>query len=215
MAAMRYLFYPHPTIFAFSSSLLLNLFFHKCHWLAIISKCQTKKLNNNETLNVSLQFYLSVTLIHYVLLFTIMISCLLFQYLLFTSYCPMPHLCKCPELLSSCWEVSSGFLVHRNMDTGLQQKSTALLTQLFEKLVNNKLVNNFEKYSLFSDFEYGFRSSWLTGYNLADVVDRISRVFIGLQLPELYHLLYLRLSTECGMLIFFTNASQIEFQDEY
>lgn len=101
MAAMRYLFYPHPTIFAFSSPLLLNLFFHKCHWLAIISKSQTKKLNNNETLNVSLQFYLSVTLIHYVLLFTIMISCLLFQYLLFTSYFPMPHLCKGPELLSS------------------------------------------------------------------------------------------------------------------
>ena len=71
MAAATYMFYPHFNSFALSFSLLLNLFFHKYHWLATISKYQTKKLNNTEKLNVSfIIFYVSTIVIHYDLLFT-------------------------------------------------------------------------------------------------------------------------------------------------
>ena len=33
--------------------------------------------------------------------------------------------------------------------------------KVFEKLVNNRLVDDLEKFVLFSDFQYGFRSSRL------------------------------------------------------
>ena len=32
-------------------------------------------------------------------------------------------------------------------------------SKVFEKLVNNKIVDHLEKSGLFSDFQYGFRSS--------------------------------------------------------
>ena len=34
-----------------------------------------------------------------------------------------------------------------------------VVSKVFEKLVNNNIVNHLEKYDLFSDFQYGFRSS--------------------------------------------------------
>ena len=34
-----------------------------------------------------------------------------------------------------------------------------VVNKVFEKLVNNWIVNHLEKYCLFSDFQYGFRSS--------------------------------------------------------
>ena len=34
-----------------------------------------------------------------------------------------------------------------------------VVSKVFEKLVNNSIVNHLEKYDLFSDFQYGFRSS--------------------------------------------------------
>ena len=36
-----------------------------------------------------------------------------------------------------------------------------LAIKVFEKLVNNRLVDHLEKFGLFSDFHYGFRSSRL------------------------------------------------------
>ena len=38
---------PH-TLYPLSSLSLLYVLFPDCHWLAIISKCQTKKTSNNE-----------------------------------------------------------------------------------------------------------------------------------------------------------------------
>ena len=35
----------------------------------------------------------------------------------------------------------------------------AVVSKVFEKLVNNRIVDHLEKYGLFSDFQYGFRSS--------------------------------------------------------
>ena len=50
-------------------------------------------------------------------------------------------------------------------------------SKVFEKLVNNRIVNRLEKCGLFSDFLYGFRSSQSTT-NLPTVAsDRIARAF--------------------------------------
>ena len=35
----------------------------------------------------------------------------------------------------------------------------SVVRKVFEKLVNNRLVNHLEKCGLFADFQYGFRSS--------------------------------------------------------
>ena len=59
---------------------------------------------------------------------------------------------------------------------GLQLKTTALLV-FFEKLVNNRIVDHLEKCGLFSDFQYGFRSSRSTADLLTVVSDRIARAF--------------------------------------
>ena len=47
----------------------------------------------------------------------------------------------------------------------------------FEKLVNNRIVNHLEKCGIFSDFQYGFRSSRSTADLLTVVSDRIARGF--------------------------------------
>ena len=61
-------------------------------------------------------------------------------------------------------------------------KTTTLLVfflwlVVFEKLVNNRIVDHLEKCGLFSDFQYGFRSSRSTPDLLTVVPDRIARAF--------------------------------------
>ena len=53
----------------------------------------------------------------------------------------------------------------------------SVVSKIFEKLVNNKLVDHLEKCGLFSDFQYGFRSSRSTAQLLTTVSDRIARAF--------------------------------------
>ena len=52
-----------------------------------------------------------------------------------------------------------------------------MVNKVFEKLVNNKIVDYLEKCGLFSDFQYGFRSSRSTADLLTVVSDRIGRAF--------------------------------------
>ena len=52
----------------------------------------------------------------------------------------------------------------------------SVVSKVFEKLVNNRIVDHLEKCCLFSDFQYGFRSSQSTG-DLTFVLDRIARAF--------------------------------------
>ena len=52
-----------------------------------------------------------------------------------------------------------------------------MVNKVFEKLANNRIVNHLEKCSIFSDFEYGFRSSQSTADLLTVVSDRIARSF--------------------------------------
>ena len=63
-----------------------------------------------------------------------------------------------------CWKVSSVFLVIKDVGERSTAKNYHLATLLsvinkvFEKPVNNRIVNHLKKCGLFSDFQYGFRS---------------------------------------------------------
>ena len=52
-----------------------------------------------------------------------------------------------------------------------------MVSKVFEKLVNNTIVDHLEKCGLFSGFQYGFRSSQSTTDLLTVVSDRINRAF--------------------------------------
>ena len=52
-----------------------------------------------------------------------------------------------------------------------------MVSKVFEKLVNNRIVDHLEKCGLFPDFQYGFRSSRSTADLLTVVSDRIARAF--------------------------------------
>ena len=52
-----------------------------------------------------------------------------------------------------------------------------MVSKVFEKLVNNRIVDYLEKCDLFSDFRYGFRSSRSTEDLLTVVSDRVARAF--------------------------------------
>ena len=53
----------------------------------------------------------------------------------------------------------------------------SVVSKVFEELVSNRLVDHPEKFSPFSDFQYGFRSSRSTANLLTVVSDKIARVF--------------------------------------
>ena len=65
-----------------------------------------------------------------------------------------------------------------------------MVSKVFEKLVNNGIVDHLEKCGLFSDFVYGYRSSQSTADLLTIVSDRIARAFNRSGLLELWHLIY-------------------------
>ena len=85
-----------------------------------------------------------------------------------------------------CWKVSSVVPVFKNVG----ERSTAttaknyhpvsllsVVSKVFEKLVNNRIVDHLEKCGLFSDFQYVFRSSRSTADLLTVASDRIARAF--------------------------------------
>ena len=53
----------------------------------------------------------------------------------------------------------------------------SVVSKVFQKLVNNRIVYHLEKCGLFYDFQYGFRSSRSFADVLTVVSDRIARVF--------------------------------------
>ena len=53
----------------------------------------------------------------------------------------------------------------------------SVVSKVFEKLVNNRIVDHLEKSDLFSDFQYDFRSSQSTADRLTVVSHRIARGF--------------------------------------
>ena len=88
----------------------------------------------------------------------------------------------------------------------------SVVSKVFEKLVNNRIVDHLEKFGLFSDFQYGFRSSRSTLDMLTVVSDRIARDFNRSGATRAVPLIYPRLFTGFDMLVYFTNLSLMEFQ---
>ena len=90
-------------------------------------------------------------------------------------------MCLKESCFGDCCKVSLVVPVFKNVgerSTTKNYSSVSLLSvvsKVFEKLVNNKIVDNLEKSGLFSDFQYGFRPSQSTAYLLTVVSDRITR----------------------------------------
>ena len=90
-----------------------------------------------------------------------------------------------------------------------------MVSKVFGKLVNNRIVDHLEKCGLFSDFQYGFRSSRSTADLLTVVSDRIARAFNKSGATRAVALDISKLLTGIGMLVIFTNLSLMEFQVIY
>ena len=82
-----------------------------------------------------------------------------------------------------CWKVSSVVPVFKNVGERSTAKNyhpvslLSVVSKVFEKLVNSRIVDHLEKCGLFSDFQYGFRSSRSTPDLLTVVSHRIARAF--------------------------------------
>ena len=87
--------------------------------------------------------------------------------------------------------------------------------KVFEKLVNNRIIDHLNKCGLSSDFQYGFRAFSSIVDLLTVVSDRIAWGFNRSGLPELWHLIYPRFLTGFGILVYLTNISFMEFQVRY
>ena len=58
-----------------------------------------------------------------------------------------------------------------------------VVSKVFEKLVNNRIVDHLEKCGLFSDFQFGFRSSRSTADLLTVYLIELPALLTGLGLP--------------------------------
>ena len=91
--------------------------------------------------------------------------------------------CLKESCFPDCWKVSSVVPVIKNVGERSTAKNycpvslLSVVSKVFEKLVNNRIVDHLEKCGLFSDFQYGFRSSRSTADLLTVVSDRIARAF--------------------------------------
>ena len=91
--------------------------------------------------------------------------------------------CLKESYFPDCWKVHLVVPVFKNVgerSTAKNYRPVSLLSvvsKVFEKLVNNRIVDHLEKRGLFSDFQYGFRSSRSTADLLTVVSDRIARAF--------------------------------------
>ena len=80
-----------------------------------------------------------------------------------------------------CWKVSSLVPVFKNVGERCTAKNycpvslLSVVCKVFEKLVNDRIVDHLEKCGLFSDFQYGFRSSRSTADLLTVVSDITGR----------------------------------------
>ena len=93
------------------------------------------------------------------------------------------NICLRESCFPDCWKVSSVVPVFKNpgeRSTVNNYRPNSLLSvvsKVFEKLVNNRIVDHLEKCGLFSDFQYCFRSSRSTADFLTVVSVRIARAF--------------------------------------
>ena len=73
--------------------------------------------------------------------------------------------CLKESCFPDCWKVSSALPVFKKVGERSTAKNycpvslLSVVSKVFETLVNNRIVDDLEKCGLFSDFQYGFRSS--------------------------------------------------------
>ena len=124
-------------------------------------------------------------------------------------------MCLTKSCFPGCWKVSSVIPVFKNVGERSIAKNyccvslLSVVTKVFKKLANNRIVDHLEKSGLFSDFQYGFRSSRSTADLLAIVSDRIAKAF---KRSGATRAVALDISKAFNMLAFFTNLGLIEFQ---
>ena len=93
------------------------------------------------------------------------------------------NMCLKESCFPDCWKVSLVVPIFKNVgdqSTARNYSPVSLLSavsKVFEKLVNNRIVDHPKKSGLFSDFQYGFRSSWSIADLLTVVSNRIAWVF--------------------------------------
>ena len=91
--------------------------------------------------------------------------------------------CLKESYFSDFWKVSSVVSVFRNVGERSTAKNYGLVSllsvvsKLFEKPANNRIVDHLEKCDLFSNFQYGFRFSQSTADLVTVAPDRIFRAF--------------------------------------
>ena len=91
--------------------------------------------------------------------------------------------CLKESCFPDCWKVSSVVPVFKTVGERSAAKTyrpvslLSVVSKVFEELVNIRIVDHLEKCGLFSDFQYGFRSSRSTADLLTVVSDRIARAF--------------------------------------
>ena len=93
------------------------------------------------------------------------------------------NMCLKESCFPDCCKVSLVFPVFKNVGERSTAKNyrpgslLSVVSKVFEKLVNNRIVDRLEKCGLFSDFQHGFRSSKSTVDLLTVVPDRTIKVF--------------------------------------
>ena len=91
--------------------------------------------------------------------------------------------CLKESCFPDCWKVSSVVPVFKNVGERSTAKNyhpvslLSVVSKVFEKLINNRIVDHLVKCGLFSDFQYGSRSSRSSADLLTVVSDRIVRAF--------------------------------------
>ena len=129
--------------------------------------------------------------------------------------------CLQESCFPDCWKVSSVIPVLKSVgerSTAKNYRPVSLLSvvsKVFEKLVNNRIVDHLEKlvFFLISGMVLGLLDQLLIFSQLYLI--ELLGLLTGLGLLELWHLIYPRLLTGFGMLVFFTNLSLMEFQVRY
>ena len=91
--------------------------------------------------------------------------------------------CLKESCFPDCWKISLVVSVFKNVGERSTAKNycpvslLSVVSKVFEKLLNNRIVDHLEKCGLFSDFQYGFRSSRSTADLLTVLSDRIAWAF--------------------------------------
>ena len=91
--------------------------------------------------------------------------------------------CLKESCFPDCWKVSSVVPVFKNVGERSTAKNyhpvslLSVFSKVFEKLVNNRIVDHLEKCGLFCDVQYGFRFCRSTADLLTVASDQIARAF--------------------------------------